>query len=189
MYLTFHRILKIIFCRVLSVVGVKIGDSVLFAIAHDNVKLLDQLMEYSSKHRDDRTDDINVETDDAVVEDDSDEFPPSMTPLLLAAQCGRYETVEYLLNRGHKVDAPHPPRCVCEERCKPAAVRANVVADGCERLNAYRAISDPTYVCCTSPKDPILQCFRLHNELLDCGDVDQVYKTVYTAMAQQVRSI
>lgn len=120
------------------------------------------------------------------MEPDSEEFPSFMTPLLLAAQCGRYETVEYLLNHGHKLDIPHPPRCKCEERCMTEIIGTNMITDGCKRLNAYRAMSDPTYLCCTSASDPILACFLLHDELLECGSVDQVYKTVYIALAQQV---
>lgn len=156
----------------------------LFAIAQDNLKLLDRLLKYTETHGDKMA--INViGTED----DDSDEFPPSMTALMLAAQCGRYELVEYLLSHGHKIERPHPPRCTCEEKCSAAArqlVDRDVVADGCQQLNAYRAISDPTYVCCTSADDPILVCFKLYDELLKCGYDEQVYKTVYASMAQQV---
>lgn len=161
--------------------GIRIGDSVLFAIAHDNLQLLDRLLEFKEKNGDG---DGDGDASAAAAADSSEEFPSFMTPLMLAAQCGRYETVEYLLSHGHALDRPHPPRCQCAERCADA--HADIVADGCERLNAYRAISDPSYLCCSSAADPILACFLLHDELLDCGAVDQVYKTVYTAMAQQV---
>lgn len=154
----------------------------LLAITQDNVILLDRLLEY--KENDGSGGGVGG---GGTTHDDSDAFPAFMTPLMLAAQCGRYETVEYLLGRGHKLNRPHPPRCACEERCAAAAaLTRDVVADGCERLNAYRAISNPTYVCCTAVTDPILVCFQLHDELLECGAVDQVYMSVYTSMAQQV---
>lgn len=164
----------------------------LFAIAHDNLELLERLLQYQEnvavRGAAQNADGYYQPFDTDVVSDDSDEFPSWMTPLQLAAQCGRYETVQYLLDRGHQLDRPHTPWCRCVERCTNATVMAtlDVVADGCRRMNEYKAISNPTYVCCTSPADPILECFRLHKELLECGNVDQVYKTAYAAMAQQV---
>lgn len=186
------------------VAGVRVGDSMLFAITHDNLKLTARLLDYAEKESG-RKGSINVTSTAASAgngdggvggrgrygdgDDDSDEFPAFMTPLMLAAQCGRYETVEYLLSRGYVVKKPHPPRCACDEWCSAKAVANrtfDVVAEGCERLNAYRAISDPTYVCCTSANDPILTCFQLHDELLECGNVNKVYNTVYCSIAQKV---
>lgn len=151
----------------------RIADAPLTAIVYDNLDALDRLM---------RHDGWNADRDPAT---DADEFPPHVTPLMLAAQCGQRATIEYLLARGHRVDRPHPPRCGCPERCADGP--ADPVADGRERLDAYRAICNPTYVCYTEAADPILACFRLHRELLECGDVDQFYKSEYDALAQQVR--
>uniref|UniRef100_A0A2S2QFU4 Short transient receptor potential channel 3 n=1 Tax=Sipha flava TaxID=143950 RepID=A0A2S2QFU4_9HEMI len=106
-----------------------------------------------------------------------------MKPLLLAALCGRYETVDFLLNRGHKLQRPHPPKCMCDE----CLAMDNVVAAGTEKLNTYRALSSPTYLCRTSATDPILACFRLHDELLERGAYEQVYETAYTSLALQVK--
>ncbi|XP_027845302.2 short transient receptor potential channel 6-like [Aphis gossypii] len=177
---------------------VKIGDSILLAITYDNLRLLDRLLEFEETNgrgknwgkgsgwkRTASDTDGNDATDD---ENDSEEFPRFMTPLLLATQCGLYETVEYLLNRGHTLDRPHPPRCTCDERCAAAAMRGEVVTDGCERLNAYWAISNPTFICTTNTSaDPVLRCFQLHDELLQCGSEEQVYKAAYTSMAEQVK--
>lgn len=156
----------------------QIGDSLLYAISQDNLKMLDRLMDYVKQ---------KGGGGGGVI--DSDEFPPYVTPLLLAAQCGRYETVMYLMKRGHRLDRPHPPRCACPEQCQPRDRPVDRVAEGCKRLNTYRAMADPTYVCCTSAADPILACFRLYDELLECSDVDQMYKVVYTIMAQQVTAL
>ncbi|XP_026819893.1 short transient receptor potential channel 4-like [Rhopalosiphum maidis] len=134
-----------------------------------------------------RSDD-GVNAADPEDDDDSEEFPRFMTPLMLAAQCGLYETVEYLVNRGHKLDRPHPPRCTCSDRCMVSASRADAVADSCKRLNGYWAISNPTFICTTSSSsDPVLECFRLHEELLRCGSAEQVHNATYTYMAAQVR--
>ncbi|XP_025208592.1 short transient receptor potential channel 6-like [Melanaphis sacchari] len=179
---------------------VKIGDTTLLAITYDNLKLLDRLLEFEETNGRGKKSRGKVSggwkriasgtggNDAADDDDDSEEFPRFMTPLLLATQCGLYETVEYLLNRGHTLDRPHTPRCTCDERCAAAAVRGEVVTDGCERLNAYWAISNPTFICTTSTRsDPVLRCFQLHDELLQCGSEEQVYKAAYTSMAEQVK--
>ncbi|XP_050426946.1 short transient receptor potential channel 4-like [Adelges cooleyi] len=162
--------------------GIKVGDSKLFAIAHDNLAMLKHLFDYEETLFGTKEQQKAEQSDP----DDSEEYPSFMTPLLLAAQCGRYEIIEYLLASGHRLERPHPPRCMCTVRCLPMLESADVVANGCERLNLFRAISNPAYLCCTS-HDPILACFQLHDELLECGAVEQVYKTVYTEMAYKVR--
>lgn len=158
--------------------GVRIGDSVLFAITNDTLGLLVKLLD----HVENETDRSGRDHHD---DDESEEFPSSMEPLTLAAMCGRYETVDYLLNRGHRLRQPHSPRCASQERCADADCD-DVVAAGIERLNTYRALSSPTYLCRTSAADPILTCFRLHEDLMDRGKHEQVYETVYTSMALQV---
>ncbi|XP_060847002.1 short transient receptor potential channel 4-like [Rhopalosiphum padi] len=175
----------------------------LLAITYDNLKLLDRLLEFEEangrgksrgnaggrKRTASDTDGSDAaDGDDDDDSNDSEEFPRFMTPLLLATQCGLYETVEYLLNRGHTLEKPHPPRCTCDKRCAAAAIRGEVVTDGCERLNAYWAISNPTFICTTSTSaDPVLRCFQLHDELLQCGSEEQVYKAAYTSMAEQLK--
>jgi len=169
----------------------------LLAITYDNLKLLDRLLEFEEtngkakihgrgsgwKIMESNTYRASDDNDD----NDSEEFPRFMTPLLLATQCGLYEIVEYLLNRGHTLERPHPPRCTCDERCAALAKRGEVVTDGCERLNAYWAISNPTFICTTSTSaDPVLRCFQLRDELMRCGSEEQVYKATYTSMAEQV---
>ncbi|KAF0765472.1 short transient receptor potential channel 4-like [Aphis craccivora] len=172
---------------------------ILLAITYDNLKMLDRLLEFDETNnrsgnrgkgcgwnRVRSDDDANVDEpeDDA----DSEEFPRFMTPLMLATQCGLYETVEYLVNRGHTLDRPHPPRCTCSERCMVSASSADAVSDSCKRLNGYWAISNPTFICTTSSSsDPVLECFQLHEELLLCGSAEQVHNTTYTYMAAQVR--
>lgn len=46
----------------------------------------------------------------------SSDFPEHMTPLMLAAQCGHYEIIGKLLERGHPpIKKPHKPACRCEK--------------------------------------------------------------------------
>ncbi|XP_008183081.1 short transient receptor potential channel 6-like [Acyrthosiphon pisum] len=171
----------------------------LLAITYDNLKMLERMLEFDEANnksgnrgrgngwnRIRSNDDVKGHYPEIYI--DSEEFPRFMTPLMLATQCSLYETVEYLVNRGHKLDRPHPPRCTCSDQCVAAATRGDVVADSSERLNGYWSISDPTFMCTTSSSsDPVLECFRLYEELLQCGSTEQVHKTTYTQMATQVR--
>lgn len=50
---------------------------------------------------------------------DSAEYPPHLTPLMLAAQCGNFRIVGLLLDRGHAIPEPHEPRCMCKEVSRP----------------------------------------------------------------------
>lgn len=166
------------------ILDTQIGDSKLFAIAHDNLSMLKHLIEFENEAiaKKNYTEGTVLKTFE-----DSEEYPNFITPLILAAQCGRYEMIEYLLSRGDKIEKPHPSKCMCSN-CRQAKLNSmDVVTVGCERLNVYAAISNPAYLCCTS-SDPILKCFQLHHELLECGEVDQVYKNVYSEMAYKVNA-
>jgi len=170
----------------------------LLAITYDNLKMLERMLEFDeannkSGHRGRGNGWSQTQSNDDVKgyypekDIDSEEFPRFMTPLMLATQCSLYEMVEYLVHRGHKLDRPHPPRCTCGDRCVAAAARGDVVADSSERLNGYWSISDPTFMCTTSTSsDPVLECFRLYEELLQCGSTEKVHNTTYTQMASQV---
>lgn len=153
----------------------------LFAIAHDNFEMVKRLIEYQAEAAAANLIEIDVGNSE-----ESDEFLPTVTPLMLASQCGRYEMVRYLLDLGHTMQRPHPPWCRRLEQCDHSET-VDVVAEGCARMNAYKAVSNPTYVCCTSPEDPVLECFRLYRELVKCGDYDRVYQVAYATMARQVR--
>ncbi|XP_076375592.1 LOW QUALITY PROTEIN: short transient receptor potential channel 4 [Megalopta genalis] len=45
----------------------------------------------------------------------SADFPDNATPLLVAARCGHFEMIEYLLKRHHSISKPHPSNCKCED--------------------------------------------------------------------------
>ncbi|XP_050527847.1 short transient receptor potential channel 4-like [Daktulosphaira vitifoliae] len=167
----------------LSYENVQLGDLKLFAIAHDNLSMFKHLIEYENDAIMGRR---YIEGIKLNYSEDSEEYPNFITPLLLAAQCGRYEMIEYLLSCGDKLERPHPSKCMCISRCRPMMESMDIISIGCERLNVYAAISNPAYLCCTS-SDPVLKCFQLHHELLECGEVDQVYKNVYSEMAYKVR--
>lgn len=47
----------------------------------------------------------------------SADFPDDATPLLIAAQCGHFELIDYLRRRHHNIPRPHLPNCSCYD-CK-----------------------------------------------------------------------
>lgn len=55
----------------------------------------------------------------------SSDFADHITPLILAAQCGHYEIIEMLIERGHRINKPHLPNCVCE-KCRYIVIDVNV---------------------------------------------------------------
>jgi len=95
-----------LFELLLSRIGLEIGDSLMHAIRDNRysmtITLLDLLQSKNPDH---------VEKG----YEDSTEFPQYLTPIMLAAQCGHFKIISLLLKRGHKIQAPHKPRCLCKE--------------------------------------------------------------------------
>jgi len=86
--------------------GLEIGDSLMRAIRGNHypivIKLLDTLQSR------------NPESAKFGYEH-STEFPQYLTPIMLAAQCGHYQIISLLLERGHTIPIPHKARCLCKE--------------------------------------------------------------------------
>lgn len=90
----------------LSQPGIEIGDSLMHAIVDNHYAIVVKLL------------DILQSVDPERVKmgyDNSNEFPPHLTPLMLAAQCGHFRIISLLLKRGHEITIPHKPQCTCLE--------------------------------------------------------------------------
>ncbi|GFU00247.1 short transient receptor potential channel 3 [Nephila pilipes] len=105
--------------------------------------------------------------------EDSPDYSPDITPLSLAAQNGDYKMVRMLLGRGHSLEKPHVPSCLCP-KCK-GLLREFGSSLSRMRLNAYKAISNPTYIC-QATDDPILYSFLLDNELMKSALMNKEFK-------------
>ncbi|KAF0299960.1 Transient receptor potential-gamma protein [Amphibalanus amphitrite] len=116
---------------------------------------------------------------------DSAAFTPDITPLLLAAHNDDYEMVQLLMARGHRLQPPHPPHCLCAAVCF-SKLDGEDLAHSLKRLHTYRAMAAPAYICHTAA-DPVLTCFTLSEELRECAASEAEFRTEYTELSSQVR--
>lgn len=116
----------------------------------------------------------------------SSEFPDHITPLILACQCGHYEIIELLIERGHRIEKPHPPDCLCVD-CKAKFTDDDSLHTESYRLDLYRAVCNPAYIS-HSTIDPILSAFLLSQELTRCSRVSPEFRPSYEELAQEISS-
>lgn len=90
----------------LSQKSIDVGDTVLHAVRDNLPQILEMLLNHLLKTE------SGLEFTGYT---QSSDFPDHITPLILAAQCGHYEIIEMLMERGHRISKPHRPDCVCEK--------------------------------------------------------------------------
>lgn len=90
----------------LSRSGLEIGDSLMHAIRENNYSIVIKILDM-----------LQMECPESVYVgcENSTEFPAHLTPLMLAAQCGYLKIIRLLLKRGHTIQIPHQPQCLCKE--------------------------------------------------------------------------
>uniref|UniRef100_A0A1I8JHK4 ANK_REP_REGION domain-containing protein n=1 Tax=Macrostomum lignano TaxID=282301 RepID=A0A1I8JHK4_9PLAT len=115
---------------------------------------------------------------------ESAEFSPDISPVILAATCNQFEILQLLLSRGATIERPHQLSCGCD-RCKQL-VRDDSLRHSLLRINTYRALASPAWICLTS-SDPILTAFRLSWELQRLASRENEFKEVFVALSQQCR--
>jgi len=84
----------------------EIGDSLMRAIRHNLYPIVIKLLDI-----------LQVKSPETVQlgYENSTEFPQYLTPIMLAAQCGHYQIISLLLERGHTIQIPHKARCLCKK--------------------------------------------------------------------------
>lgn len=152
--------------------NINVADSILDAIQENQQSILKLILDYVS-------DEIELIGQYG----ESCEFPDHVTPLMFAAQIGNYEIVELLLERGHVISRPHKPNCMCEQ-CRESYKTDDLLHAQTRKLNLYRAISNPAYICHTSD-DPILTTFELSHELMICSKVFPEFRMAYVELSEQ----
>lgn len=156
---------------------IEMGDNVLHAVRDNQIKVLQMLLE--------KMQEVSPGLEFVGVTHSS-EYPDHITPLILAAQCGHYEIIQYLLERGHSIAKPHPPECGCED-CKQHLLEDDQLHAETLRLNLYRAIGSPAYICHSSD-DPIFEAFSLSKEIQACGRYYPEFRAEYNELAAEISS-
>lgn len=156
---------------------IDMGDTVLHAVRDNKMKILQMLL--------DKQNETSPGLEFVGVTHSSD-FPDHVTPLILASQCGHYEIIEMLIQRGHVISKPHHPGCRCAD-CKACFEHDDLLHAETLRLNLYRAVTNPAYIC-HSTTDPILVAFELSKELKECATVVPEFRVAYLQLAADISS-
>ncbi len=114
---------------------------------------------------------------------DDAQFPPDITPLILAAQYNRTEIVQILLLNGDRITKPHDFHCKCNECLN--RFKFDSLRHAQSRLNAYRGLTSEAYISLASI-DPILTAFELARELRILSTKEKYFKNEYLHLADNL---
>ena len=104
---------------------------------------------------------------------DDAQFPPDITPLILASQYNRTEIVQILLLKGNRIIKPHDYHCKCTECLN--RFKFDSLRHAQSRLNAYRGLASESYISLAS-MDPIITTFELGYELRILSTKEKYFK-------------
>ncbi|KAJ8940174.1 hypothetical protein NQ318_019383 [Aromia moschata] len=155
--------------------GIDIGDCVLHAVKENLPNILTMLLNKLNE---------TGPSLEFVGATHSSDFPDYVTPLILAAQCGHYEIIKMLIERGHTITKPHPPTCRCSD-CRVQLEHDDLLHAESLKLNLYRAVSNPAYIC-YSTHDPILAAFHLSQELKECSFLIAEFRQAYAELSTEI---
>ncbi|KAJ8297880.1 hypothetical protein KUTeg_024411 [Tegillarca granosa] len=161
--------------------GVKIGDALLYAIREGVYRIVEMLIDHPS---------ISVEMlgqDWSKIRktgEESSDYSPDISPVILAAHCNQFEILQLLITRGAYIDRPHQLSCPCK-KCQDQ-VHEDSLRHSLLRINTYRALASPAWISLTSP-DPILTAFRLSWELQKLALRENEFKDTYIELSEQCK--
>ncbi|XP_050393600.1 short transient receptor potential channel 7 isoform X3 [Patella vulgata] len=114
--------------------------------------------------------------------EEKSQFPPDITPLILAAHYNNHEIIQMFISRNHTIPKPHPISCTCAD----CVTKQNYdsLKRSRSRLNAYRALASPAYMALSSP-DPIMNTFELRQEMMKLQEVEKEFKSDYLSLVEQ----
>ncbi len=162
---------------------VKIGDALLCAIDEGGYQLVELLINHPSI----KSSMLGTNWSKYKMQlqvDESSEYFPDISPVILAAQCNQFEILQLLLSRGAKIDRPHPHNCQCK-RCKKQ-MRQDSLRYSLYRIYTYSALASPAWMSLTSP-DPLLTAFKLSWELHYLSTNEKEFKELYAKLRDQCK--
>ena len=166
--------------------GVKIGDALLYAIREGVFKIVEMLIDHPSItpemlgtewYRSKYVGEIGDS-------EESNDYSPDISPVILAAHCNQFEILQLLLMRGAVIDRPHQLSCSCR-KCQEK-VTEDGLRHSLRRINTYRALASPAWISLTS-SDPILTAFKLSWELEKLALRENEFKDAYIALSNQCK--
>jgi len=166
--------------------GVKIGDALLYAIREGVFKIVEMLIDHPSITSVMLGNDWSKSkyVGDIVDFEESNDYSPDISPVILAAHCNQFEILQLLLMRGASIDRPHQLSCSCR-RCQER-VNEDSLRHSLRRIHTYRALASPAWISLTS-SDPILTAFRLSWELKKLSLRETEFKDTYLELSDQCK--
>lgn len=135
--------------------NVKIGDALLYAISEGVYKIVEMLINHPS---------ITSEmlasgwATSRLPGEESSDYSPDISPVILAAHCNQFEILQLLLSHGAVIDRPHPLSCCCT-RCREG-IHTDSLRYSLRRIHTYRALASAAWISLTS-EDPVLTAFKV----------------------------
>ncbi|XP_002733765.1 transient-receptor-potential-like protein [Saccoglossus kowalevskii] len=163
--------------------NVKIGDALLYAIREGVYKMVEMMVNHPSISREMLGGEWSKMTKDP--QEESSDYSPDISPVILAAHCNQFEILQLLLTRGATISTPHNVTCGCEhctEKQHEDSLRHSL-----HRINTYKALASPAWISLTS-SDPILTAFKLSWELEHLAMRENEFKDVYQQLSHQSKT-
>ncbi|XP_045127636.1 transient-receptor-potential-like protein isoform X4 [Portunus trituberculatus] len=161
--------------------NVKIGDALLYAITEGVYKIVEMLINHPSITPEMLANDwVKVRAGG----EESSDFDPNISPIILAAHCNQFEILQLFLSRGAYIDKPHPLSCSCRQCTE--CFHADSLRYSLRRIHTYRALASPAWISLTT-EDPILAAFKLSWELERLARVENEFKDTYLELSEQCK--
>ena len=166
--------------------GVKIGDALLYAIREGVYKIVEMLIDHPSI----TPEMLGTEwckskyVEEKENSEESHDYSPDISPVILAAHCNQFEILQLLLMRGAVINRPHQLSCSCR-KCQEK-VHEDGLRHSLRRINTYKALASPAWISLTS-SDPILTAFKLSCELEKLALKENEFKDTYIALSNQCK--
>ena len=161
--------------------GVKIGDAVLYAIREGVYRIVEMLIDHPSITREMLGNDWCRYK---LSGEESNDYSPDISPVILAAHCNQFEILQLLLSRGARIERPHALNCTCQ-KCRKE-VRDDSLRHSLLRIHTYRALASPAWISLTSP-DPVLTAFKLSWELDKLAMRENEFKDTYAELSDRCK--
>ncbi|XP_042898061.1 transient-receptor-potential-like protein isoform X2 [Parasteatoda tepidariorum] len=161
--------------------NVKIGDALLYAISEGVYKIVEMLINHPSITSEMLA---NGWAKSRLPGEESSDYSPDISPVILAAHCNQFEILQLLLTHGAIIDKPHPLSCTCP-RCREG-IHTDSLRYSLRRIHTYRALASPAWISLTS-EDPILSAFKLSWELEHLAHRENEFKEIYLVLSNQCK--